>query len=300
MYHYIDNFLFYLDTEKNASPHTVENYHRDLMQGLDFFATELGKQDINLHPMDIRLGLIRSFLADLRVRGLAKSSVSRKIAAWRSFFRYLGREGIIDRNPMRGLSPLKPDRRLPKFLYQDVCNVLMEMPEKEKALGLRDGAMLEILYGAGLRVSELVGLDAANINLAAGEVRVFGKGAKERIVPIGSLAVNAVDNYLNSGRTQLANLDSGEAVFLNSRGGRLTDRGVRKIVDKYATLLNLEKGISPHTLRHTFATHLLDGGADLRAVQELLGHARLSTTQIYTHLTRQKLREIYQKSHPRA
>jgi integrase/recombinase XerC len=300
MYHYIDNFLIYMDTEKNSSPHTIDNYYRDLMQGMDFFVTELGKQDVELQPMDINLGLVRSFLADLRARGLAKSSVSRKMAAWRSFYRYLGREGVIDKNPMLGLSPLKPDRRLPKFLYKDSCNALMDLPLREKALGLRDRALLEIIYGAGLRVSELVGLDIININMGAGELRVLGKGSKERIVPIGTYAITAVDNYLNNGRPRLSKSNSGEAVFLNSRGTRLTDRGVRKIIDKYAALLNLEKGISPHTLRHTFATHLLDGGADLRAVQELLGHVRLATTQIYTHLTRQKLKEVYQKSHPRA
>ncbi|GBF32652.1 site-specific recombinase XerD [Desulfocucumis palustris] len=300
MYNYIDSFMAYMETEKNASAHTLENYHRDIMQGLDFFSVETGKKDMEITPADISLGLIRMFLADLRLKGLAKSSVSRKIAAWRSFFRYLGREGIIEKNPIRGLSPLKPDRKLPKFLYQDDCFRLLELPARDNPLGLRDRALMEVLYAAGLRVSELVGLDKGNMDVRDGDLKVYGKGSKERVVPLGSYAVKALLDYLNNGRPRLAAANSGEAVFLNARGGRLTDRGVRTILNKYVTLLSLEKGVSPHTLRHTFATHLLDRGADLRAVQELLGHSRLSTTQIYTHLTRQKLKEVYQKAHPRA
>lgn len=300
MYHYLDNFITYLETEKNSSVHTIGNYQRDIMQGIDFFAAALGKRDLDLAPEDISLGLFRSYLGELRSRGLSKSSVSRKTAAWRSFYRYLCREEIVADNPLRGLSPLKPDRRLPEFLDQEDCLDLMEVPRRDSPLGLRDRALLEVLYAAGLRVSELVGLDLNNLDLSGGEIRVMGKGAKERIVPMGALAVNALNNYLNNGRHLLAGADSGKAVFLNRRGGRLTDRGVRKIINKYVNALSIQRGVSPHTLRHSFATHLLDRGADLRSVQELLGHSRLSTTQIYTHLTRQKLKEIYQKTHPRA
>lgn len=300
MYHYIDIFMSYLETEKNASLYTIDNYHRDLMQGIDFFAAALGKRDLDLAPDDIDLKLFRSYLGEMRSRGLAKPSVSRKTAAWRSFFKYLCREGIALKNPLRGLSPLKPERRLPKFINKNDCRHLMEMPGPDHPLGLRDRALLEVLYSSGLRVSELVGLVLTHLDLSAGELRVTGKGDKERIVPIGSFAINALNNYLNSGRPRLAGREAGDAVFLNCRGSRLTDRGVRKILAKYVTALSLQKGVSPHTLRHSFATHLLDGGADLRTVQELLGHSRLSTTQIYTHLTRQKLREVYQKSHPRA
>ena len=300
MYHYVDGFMVYLETEKKCSLHTLESYHQDLMQGIDFFATELGKKDTQITPQDIHLGLVRSFLADLRVQGLDKTTVSRKIAAWRSFFRYLVREGIVEKNVLRGIPPLKTEHKLPKFLYIKPCFTLLALPDKSKPLGLRDKAILEVLYATGIRVGELVGLTMEQVDFAQQEVKVKGKGSKERLVPLGQYAVAALQQYCFQGRPQLLTIASEQALFLNARGGKLTDRGVRMIVEKYVQALGWGQGITPHTLRHTFATHLLDGGADIRMVQELLGHARLSTTQMYTHLTKERLKEVYTKAHPRA
>ncbi|MFZ5596326.1 MAG: tyrosine recombinase XerC [Bacillota bacterium] len=299
IYHHIDNFIHYLESEKNYSPHTVVNYRRDLFHGVDFFAGALGKKDSDLGPSDIDPGLVRSYLGDLFYSGLAKSSISRRLAAWKSFYRYLVREGLVDRNPLKAVSSLKPEKRLPGFLFREECALLVESPGAESPLGLRDRALLEVLYASGVRVGELVGLDLDHIDLGRGEILVTGKGARERIAPLGSYAVEALEAYLNAGRPQLQRKNSQRAVFLNFMGGRLTDRGIRGIIRKYASLSGLQSNISPHTMRHSFATHMLDAGADLRSVQEMLGHKNLSTTQIYTHLTRERLRQVYLKAHPR-
>ncbi len=299
MYSYIDSFIHYLEAEKNYSPHTVANYRRDLFHGVDFFAGVLGKKDSDLRPADLDPRLMRSYLGDLFYSGLAKTSISRRLAAWRSFYRYLGREGLVAKNPLKGVASLKLEKRLPQFLFKEQCGALVEAPGGGDPLAVRDRAMLETLYASGIRVGELVSLNLENINLAAGELLVMGKGSRERVVPLGSFAVEALGLYLESVRPRLAGTGGEKAAFVNHRGGRLTDRGVRKIIKKYVSRLGIQNTVSPHTVRHTFATHMLDGGADLRAVQELLGHKNLSTTQIYTHLTRERLREVYLKSHPR-
>jgi len=300
MYAYIDAYLYYLQLEKNASPHTLDNYQRDLFQGLDFFARALQKEDSRVEPSDVDHLLMRDYLGSLQARGLSRHSIARKLAAWRSFFRYLHREEVIAENPLSRLSSPRLEKRLPQFLFPDQCRALVEAPPADTPLGLRDRALLETLYAGGMRVGELVALNVDDLDLARGQLRVAGKGARERLAPLGSFAVTALENYLTRGRPELAAPGSGRAVFLNFRGGRLSVRGVRKIVDKYVEQLSLEGRISPHTLRHSFATHMLDNGADLRAVQELLGHVRLSTTQIYTHVTRERLKEVYRRAHPRA
>lgn len=301
MYQWIDDFILYLKVEKKASAHTLKNYQSDLMQGISFFSTELGIKDIDLALEDITLGLARGFLADLRSRKLAKSTISRKIVAWRSFFTYLVREDALQNNVFKGLSPLKTGHRLPSFLYVKQCFNLLSLPDTETVLGKRDRAILEVFYDLGVRVEELVSLNLERINFSRKEVRVLGKGNKERVIPLGEYAIEALDRYLKLARPELLKKDKNEqAVFLNNRGNRLSDRGVRNIVYKYLEKLNLSKGISPHSLRHSFATHLLEGGADIRIVQELLGHENLSTTQVYTHLSKEKLKDVYNKAHPKA
>lgn len=300
MYPYIDSFLYYLQLEKNASHHTLENYQRDLFQGLDFFARILEKPDHRILPADINRSLLRAYLADLQARGVSRATIARKLAAWRSFFRYLTREEVVPANPLSHFSSPKMERKLPRFLFADECRALVEAPPDNTPLGRRDRALLETLYAGGIRVSELVFLNLSDLDLFGAYLRVAGKGSRERMVPIGSCAVEALKNYLFTGRPALATGDSGDAVFLNYQGRRLSVRGVRKIIDKYVNQLCLERQVSPHMLRHSFATHLLDNGADLRAVQELLGHVRLSTTQIYTHVTRERLKEVYSRAHPRA
>jgi len=288
----IATFIQYLKAERNASPHTLEAYDRDLQQFADFIRKEFGEsfrieQITHLH--------IRRYLASVH-KELAKSSVGRKLAAIRSLFRFLLRRGILEKNPAELVSSPKREKKLPFHLDIDEVTTLVEAPEAITPLSIRDRAILETLYSSGLRVSELTGLNIGGADLVAGSVKVLGKGGKERIVPLGSKAVKALGEYLDlrGGRELNAPL------FLNSRGGRLTRRSVARIVDRYMIHLETMKKASPHTLRHTFATHLLEGGADLRAIQEMLGHASLSTTQKYTHVSIDRLLEVYDKAHPKA
>lgn len=299
MYHYIDSFIYYLETEKNYSPHTIANYRRDLFHGVDFFAGALGKKDSDLLPADLDFRLIRSYLGDLYYNGLAKASISRRLAAWRSFFRYLGREGLVYRNPLTKVSSPKREKKLPLFLFREELTALIEAPRENSPAGLRDRAIFETLYASGIRVGEMVNLDIESLNITAGELIVMGKGSRERVVPLGKYAVEALSRYLEAGRPRLVRSVREKALFVNLKGARLTDRGVRKIIKKYVNILDIKDSVSPHTMRHTFATHLLDNGADLRSVQEMLGHKNLSTTQIYTHMTRERLRQVYLNSHPR-
>lgn len=299
MYSYIDSFICYLATERNYSPHTIDCYRHDLFHGVDFFAGALGKKDSELMPQDLSPQLVRSYLGDLYFNNLAKASISRRLAAWRSFYRYLGREGLVADNPLSNVASLKLEKKLPTFLFVDDCKALMEAPKSDSPLSLRDRAILETLYSSGIRVGEMMGLDIDDLNMVRGELRVMGKGSKERLAPLGSYAKTALVNYLERARPVLAKNSLDKALFVNNSGHRLSDRSIRKIIKKYAVGLGFQGNISPHTLRHTFATHLLDSGADLRAVQEMLGHKNLSTTQIYTHLTKERLREVYLKHHPR-
>ncbi len=274
--------------ERGASPHTIAAYERDLNQFFDFIDQWFPETD---GMVDVQL--LRWYLASLWRKGLARATISRKLAALRSFYRYLARMGAVSSPAALDLATPKRDRPLPKFLEKDEAEALLNGPNETTPLGMRDRAILETLYGGGLRVGELVDLNLTDLNLARGQLRVMGKGRRERICLVGRRAVNALQLYLTEGRPKLKSPRSGDALFLNCQGGRLTARGVQMIVRKYGD-------VSPHALRHSFATHLLEGGADLRAVQELLGHASLSTTQIYTHVTAERLRSVYERCHPRA
>lgn len=297
---YLDKFLTYLKVERNASPHTLTNYTRDLV-GLRQFLTApaagTAAADAIFEWPSVDLVALRRYVADQRTRGAAKSSIARRIAAIRSFFRFLCREGHLTANPAAGLTAPKRDHKLPTFLGVPDVTKLLEAPSGDDMASRRDRAILELLYSTGMRVSELVGLRLQDVDLLGGVAKAAGKGKKERLVPIGAPAVRAIHRYVE-GRGGAVHPAS--PVFLNLAGGRLTDRSVRRILIKYVRQVAVQERVSPHTLRHSFATHLLDRGADLRAVQELLGHASLSTTQIYTHVTTERLKSVYQKAHPRA
>ncbi len=287
---YVDRFLRFLEAEKNASPHTIKNYRSDLIEFFGF----LGKCSL----ADVNYLSIRRFLAHLKEKEFLRSTVSRKLACLKSFFKYLTREHLVLANPASGIATPKRERRLPSFLETKEVEHLIETTKGDSWEMKRDRAILETLYSSGIRVSELVGLNWEHVDLLSGLLKVRGKGKKERIVPIGSCASDAIKDYMDV--TQTDSNSNSVPLFLNRSKTRLTDRSVRRIILKCAKRAALKKGISPHTLRHTFATHLLDRGADLRSVQELLGHAHLSTTQIYTHVSAKRLREAYDQAHPRA
>ena len=288
----IQQFELYLETERAVSPHTSSAYRSDLAQLLNFAVAEKGE---GVSADDVDHLLLRRYLAGL-AKTSKKSSIGRKLAAIRSFFRFLVRRGILAKNPAELIATPKKEQRLPFHLDIDQTTTLMEAPGIDQKYALRDRAILELLYSSGLRVSELTGLNIGELDLAAGMVRVTGKGGKERIVPVGSRALEAVTEYLEERREYRIS----EALFLNSRGDRINRRSVARVVDTHVMRIAAFKRISPHTLRHTFATHLLEGGADLRAIQELLGHASLSTTQKYTHVSIDRLMEVYDKAHPKA
>ncbi len=288
MKEHIDKFLRYLGTERGSSEHTLRSYRKDLETFMEF----AGQKVENVDMTDVR-----GYIAMLINSGLKKSTVGRRLAAVRSFFKFLHREGQIKLNPSKLVSAPKMPKLLPRFLTVDDAVSLVEKPEGIGFLPARDRAILELLYSSGLRVSELAGIDTDDINVREGFVKAKGKGKKERIVPMGRKAVEALKAYMIE-RVLLKKKD--RAMFLNRRGGRLTDRGVRRIVVKYARATLLDGRIGPHTLRHSFATHLLQGGADLRVIQELLGHSSLSTTQKYTHLDIAHLMDVYDKAHPLA
>ncbi|MCK5083011.1 MAG: tyrosine recombinase XerC, partial [Candidatus Omnitrophica bacterium] len=271
MNRYLDKFISYLEIEKNYSPHTILNYRIDLEDFLQF---------IGPTPIDgVDYLFLRKFLAQLRTKHYRPRTLSRKLSSLRSFFRFLHREGFVQENPAVLLMSPKLDKTLPKFLSEGEVAKFIEAPSLKTVSGKRDRAILETLYSTGIRVSELVGLDTNNVDLIGNIAKVAGKGKKERLVPIGDKALGAIRDYLQDRKHQ------SRALFLNKNGTRLSDRSVRNIVDKHIMAVSLTKSISPHVLRHSFATHLLNRGADLRSVQELLGHVNLSTTQIYTHVT---------------
>jgi integrase/recombinase XerC len=287
----IEQFCIYLESERNVSVHTVSAYRSDLAQFCAFLYERPGRSA----PEQVDHLTIRQFLARLH-KGHTKSSTGRKLSAIRALFRYLLREGRLEKNPAELVSTPKKEQRVPFHLNIDQVTALVSAPQARSGLPLRDRAVLETLYSCGIRVSELTGMNVGDLDLSAGLARVLGKGAKERIVPVGAFAREALAAYLE----ERGNPEAGAALILNARGGRLTRRSIGRSVDAHMLLIATMRKVSPHTLRHTFATHLLEGGADLRAIQELLGHASLSTTQKYTHVSIDRLMEVYDKAHPKA
>jgi integrase/recombinase XerC len=292
-----DEFLINLRVNRNFSVHTLESYGLDLRQFLAFLADEHLSEVSEINYLNIR-----KFLALLKEQNFAKSTVARKLACLRSFFKFLCRQGYLSNNPVLTIATPKREKRLPQFFYPDEVNAFLTLADSGTKLGIRDRAILEIFYSSGLRLSELVNLQLRDLDLSRGYLRVFGKGAKERLAPLGEPAKRALRQYLQNSRPVLLrkNDQPEEHVFLNYRGTRLSGRSVERLFDKYLNQLALNRKVSPHALRHTFATHLLENGADLRVVQELLGHVDISTTQIYTHLTKERIRSVYLKNHPRA
>jgi integrase/recombinase XerC len=289
---HVPAFLQYLAAERAASPHTLRSYAADLAELQRFLR---GVKVASLAAADARA--LRAYLAWLHGRGLAKSSIARKLATARSCFRFLARRGFVDANPARQVASPKLPRRLPSFLPKDESKELLDAPLEDSAAARRDRALLELLYASGLRVAECCGLDLEDLDRRHGTVRVLGKGGKERVVPVGEAALVALDAYLASPDRRGGGPGS---LFRNPRGGRLTTRSVRSIVRRRARAAGIARRVTPHTLRHTFATHLLGEGADLRLIQELLGHSRLSTTQRYTHVSPEHLMKVYDAAHPRA
>jgi len=290
-----NKYIQYLEAERNASYYTIRNYKADL---LDFFYFLRKKKVDSLEKVDRKV--LRDYLSHLVEQGIVKASIARKLSAIRSFYRYLVREKIISANPIEMVSSPKLDKRLPSFLTLDEVEKLLNTPDLSTPQGQRDRALLELLYASGLRVSELVSLELGQINPDTNEIRVWGKGSKERVVLMGKPAAEALRNYLIHGRPKLLGEKRSNALFLNRYGQRIPERRVQKMLENYAKKAGIGKKVHPHMLRHTFATHLLDGGADLRVVQELLGHARLSSTQIYTHVTKGQARKVYLSAHPLA
>ncbi|HEX5758200.1 MAG TPA: tyrosine recombinase XerC [Thermoanaerobaculia bacterium] len=299
----IHRFLEHLGDERAVSRHTLRAYEGDLLRFLDFLARDfLARPPETIAPEEVDALAVRSFLAAETRRGLGRRSQGRALSALRSLFRFACREGTLAANPARAVRTPKHPQVLPRHLRPGEVENLVEAPAAGggNPLALRDRALVELLYAAGLRVGELVALDWTAIDLGARVLRVAGKGGKERMVPFGRPAADALRAWLAVWEgLRPADLD-GEPVFLNSRGGRLTDRSVRRLLDRWAAAAGLAAGVHPHTLRHTFATHLLEAGADLRAIQELLGHSSLSTTQKYTHLEVERLLAVYREAHPRA
>jgi integrase/recombinase XerC len=299
-------FLQFLKLNRNVSPHTVRAYDSDLSQFIAHAAAEAGVRRSDLDPTRLDRAAIRSFLAALHKQGQSRATAARKLAAVRTFLRYLRREEIIANDPGALVATPRRDVRMPAHLSENEMTELIAAAADATPLGRRDRAILELFYASGLRLSELTGLDLDDVNLSAKMVRVLGKGGKQRIVPFNSTTVIAVRAYLKD-RELLVRAPLRQAhgkrrdpLFVNYRGGRLTERSVDRLVRRYVASVSQRLGISPHALRHSFATHLLQRGADLRVIQEMLGHARLSTTQRYTHVDAAHLLEVYRKSHPRA
>ncbi|MBN6188477.1 site-specific tyrosine recombinase XerD [Aneurinibacillus sp. BA2021] len=291
----ITHFIHYLTVERGLAKNTLESYQRDLNAYSTYLHRE-GFTDIN----DTSRMQIMGYLLHLKEQGRATATLSRNLASIRAFYQFLLREKFIDKDPSVNLESPKIEKKLPQVLSIPEVETLLNGPDTHLASGMRDKAMLELLYATGIRVSELVSLNLSDVNLNMGFIKCFGKGSKERIIPLGRLAIENVGRYLERGRPHLKKRGQEEALFLNHHGRRLSRQGFWKIIKKYAQVANSSKEITPHTLRHSFATHLLENGADLRSVQEMLGHADISTTQIYTHVTRSRLKEVYAKAHPRA
>lgn len=290
----LKRFLRHLQAN-NASPYTIKNYGTDIGQFLDYC------RERGVHTLQqVERALLRNYLAELDQAGYVAASIARRVAELRSFGDFLVREGILEHNPFRTVSAPRVPQRLPKYLTVAEVEALLAVPDTSTPLGLRDRAIIEVLYAAGLRVSELVGLNLGDVDLAQAQVRVLGKGGKERIGLLGQPAVRALRAYLEAGRPALLGRRPTHALWLNHRGGRLSARGVALMLGQAGERAGIRTPVFPHILRHTFATHLLDGGADLRVVQELLGHADLATTQVYTHVSQSHARAVYLRAHPRA
>jgi integrase/recombinase XerC len=298
----IEQFLEHLRYERNVSEHTLRNYSSDLDQFFQYLTLNNTREEPDLSAIDHLT--IREWLASLHSAQKKKSSIARKLAALRTFFQFLVREGVLEMNSAKLVSTPKQEKKLPKHLSIEEAVRFIESPDAETDLGKRDRAMLELMYATGVRVAELTTLNVADVDFSNQLVRVTGKRRKQRIVPFGDPAGEAIRNYLSVRDKFLFNAPiserDDEALFLNYKGTRITTRSVGRMVDKYIRLCAGMHNISPHALRHSFATHLLDSGADLRDIQELLGHARLSTTQVYTHVSMEKLIEVYDKAHPKA
>jgi integrase/recombinase XerC len=291
----LKDFLRFLGLNRNVSAHTVRAYDSDVSQFLTHVARHAGVKPGDLQPAALDRAALRGFLAVIHARGASRATAARKLAAIRSFLRYLRREALIDDDPGALVATPKRDVRMPAYLSEDEMSALLASATGDDLLGRRDRAILELFYASGLRLSELAGLDLEDVNISTKMVRVLGKGGKERLVPFNTSTASAIRTYLK----QRGAFDA-DALFVNYRGGRLSARSVDRVVRRYVAASSSRHGISPHALRHTFATHLLQRGADLRAIQELLGHARLGTTERYTHVNAAQLLEVYRRSHPRA
>jgi integrase/recombinase XerC len=291
----LKKYVRHLELERSISPYTVRNYASDV-QGFLYFLGENGIDSLD----KVSRSTLRLYLGSLHEQGVARASISRKVSALRSFYGYLRREKLVDADPLSTLSGPKTEKRLPTFLTHEEMARLIEAPDASTPQGLRDRALLELLYAAGLRVSEIVTLDLNDIDLGSRQIRVWGKGSKERMALMGIPAAEALRLYLEHGRIKLEGKALTQAVFLNRFGERIAVRRVQHIIKKCAQQAGLEMRVFPHIMRHTFATHLLDGSADLRVVQDLLGHARLSSTQVYTHVTQSQIRRNYLAAHPRS
>jgi integrase/recombinase XerC len=312
---HLKSFLAYLKLNRHLSPHTVRAYENDVTQYLAFVASEAGRKMSQLEPADLDMHSVRAHVAALNAAGKARASVARKLSGLKTFVRYLCREDVIEHDPTAMAVAPKRDHTIPVFLSEPEITRLIETPNTGDPLGRRDRAILELFYASGLRLSELVAVDLEDLNLSGRMVRVMGKGRKERLLPFNQSAADAIRAWIKdraailtrrgpqarvSPKPPKAAKADGDPLFINYRGTRLTDRSVDRMLRKYVAQCSTRMGISPHALRHSFATHLLQRGADLRAIQELLGHAALSTTQRYTHVNAAQLIDVYRKSHPRA
>lgn len=292
---HLQSFIHYLTVEKGLSKNTLESYKRDLKQ----FIAYLRKSEQSKIEEISRQNIV-SYLMVLREQGKATSTISRSMASIRAFFQFLLRDQKIISDPSIHLETPKIERRLPKVLSIAEVEALLQAPQSSTAFGQRDRAMLELLYATGIRVSELTSLSLEDVHLQMGFVKCLGKGSKERVIPLGRVAIESLEQYIQVGRHKLDKKKRSKALFLNHHGNPISRQGFWKIIKKHAKDAGIEKDIMPHTIRHSFATHLLENGADLRSVQEMLGHADISTTQIYTHVTKTRLKDVYSKAHPRA
>lgn len=294
----LEMFIRFMQVEKSYSVHTVDNYQKDI-EHFSFFMDQYSISDYNA----VTYALVRLYLTEMYALKWKRKTIARKISSLRSFFKFLMKEELVKDNPFILASMPKQESRLPTFLYEDELKNLFDVSDLTTPLGQRNQALLELLYGTGIRVSECCSISLHDIDFEIGTILIMGKGRKERYLPLGSYALDAIDTYINDGRQKLishSNMEDSKILFLNYRGGNLSRSGVRKILERLVDKTALTVHISPHVLRHTFATHLLNEGADMRTVQELLGHAHLSSTQIYTHVTKDQLKHVYNSFHPRA